>query len=313
MIMIFVFGAGKWGYALSYVFSKKNIPITLYDIDETKLSQIPPNQHIKTTKDIKDVKDSSVILIATPTQSIRHIIEYCKGKDTIIASKGIDIKTHKDVVDLALEYGFKKDNIFVLSGPSFADDVLKDLPVALTLGYFNKEKAIGLQNLLSSSVLRIYTSKDIKGIALGGALKNVIAIASGIVEGAGLGESAQAALVTRGLKEMIKIGKIMGASERTFYGLSGIGDLFLTASSDKSRNKRFGLLIGKNKNPKEALEQIKEVVEGYYTTRALYDLAVEKNLDLPITKALYHILYEDKSIKETTDVLLSRELKEEDD
>ncbi|MGC8677529.1 MAG: NAD(P)H-dependent glycerol-3-phosphate dehydrogenase [Hydrogenobaculum sp.] len=311
--MIFIFGAGKWGYALSYAFSKKRIPITVYDIKEEALNNIPKHHNIKTTTNVEDVLQHEIVIIATPTQSIKHIIEKCKDKDTIIASKGIDISTHKDVIDLALEYNIEKSNIFVLSGPSFAEDVLRDLPVALTLGYFNKEKALKLQNLLSSQLFRIYTSSDIKGVALGGALKNVIAIASGIVEGAGLGESAQAALVTRGLKEMIKIGKLMGAREKTFYGLSGVGDLFLTASSNKSRNKRFGLLVGKKKSPKEALEEIKEVVEGYYTVKALYDIAIERHLDLPITKAVYKVLYENMSIEESMNTLLSRELKEEDD
>ena len=311
--MIFVFGAGKWGNALSYVLSKKNIPITIYDINERNLSKVSSQKHIKSTTDISEISRHNLVIIAIPTQSIKDILGYCKEKDIIIASKGIDISTHKDVVDLALEYGIKKENLFVLSGPSFAEDVLKDLPVALTLGYFNKEKALNLQNLISSQLFRVYTSNDIKGIALGGAIKNVMAIASGIVEGAGLGESAQAALVTRGLKEMIKIGKLMGAKEKTFYGLSGVGDLFLTANSNKSRNKRFGLLIGRKKTPKEALEEIKEVVEGYYTTKALYDIAVERNLDLPITKAVYKVLYENMSIEDSMNSLLSRELKEEDD
>ena len=311
--MIFVFGAGKWGYALSYVLSKKHIPVTIYDINEENLSKIPKNPYITPTKDVDNIRNANLVIIAIPTQNIKNILDYCKGKDTIIASKGIDISTHKDVVDLMIDYGIKKQNIFVLSGPSFAEDVIKDLPVALTLGYFDKEKAIRIQNLISSSFFRVYTSKDIKGVALGGAVKNVMAIASGIVEGAGLGESAQAALITRGLKEMVKIGKFMGAQEKTFYGLSGVGDLFLTASSNKSRNKRFGLLIGKNKSPEEALEQIKEVVEGYYTVKALYDIAMEKALDVPITKAVYKILYEGMSIKESMDALLSRELKEEDE
>ncbi len=311
--MIFVFGAGKWGYALSYVLSKKHIPVTIYDINEENLSKIPKNPYITPTKDVDNIRNANLVIIAIPTQNIKNILDYCKGKDTIIASKGIDISTHKDVVDLMIDYGIKKQNIFVLSGPSFAEDVIRDLPVALTLGYFDKEKAIRIQNLISSSFFRVYTSKDIKGVALGGAVKNVMAIASGIVEGAGLGESAQAALITRGLKEMVKIGKFMGAQEKTFYGLSGVGDLFLTASSNKSRNKRFGLLIGKNKSPEEALEQIKEVVEGYYTVKALYDIAMEKALDVPITKAVYKILYEGMSIKESMDALLSRELKEEDE
>ncbi|GAB6078122.1 NAD(P)H-dependent glycerol-3-phosphate dehydrogenase [Hydrogenobaculum acidophilum] len=311
--MIFVFGAGKWGNALSYVLNKKNIPITIYDINAENLSKISSQLQVKSTTDVSEISRHSLVIIAIPTQSIKHILDYCKEKDIIIASKGIDISTHKDVVDLALEHGIKKENLFVLSGPSFAEDVLRDLPVALTLGYFNKEKALNIQNLISSSLFRVYTSNDIKGVALGGAIKNVMAIASGIVEGAGLGESAQAALVTRGLKEMIKIGKLMGAKEKTFYGLSGIGDLFLTASSNKSRNKRFGLLIGKKKTPKEALEEIKEVVEGYYTTKALYDIAIERNLDLPITKAVYKVLYENMSIEDSMKSLLSRELKEEDD
>ncbi len=310
--MIFVFGAGKWGYALSYVLSKKHIPTTIYDINEETLSKIPKNSYINPTSDITKIKDADAVIIAIPTQSIKDILDYCKEKDTIVASKGVDISTHKDIVDLMLGYGIGKDNIFVLSGPSFAEDVIKDLPVALTLGYFNREKALKIQSLMSSPLFRIYTSKDIKGVALGGAVKNVMAIASGIVEGAGLGESAQAALVARGLKEMIKIGKLMGANEKTFYGLSGVGDLFLTASSNKSRNKRFGLLIGKKITPKKALEQIKEIVEGYYTVKALYDIAIKRGLDLPITKAVYKILYENMSIEESMNALLSRGLKEED-
>lgn len=311
--MIFVLGAGKWGYALSYAFAKKRLDILIYDINEEALRKIPSSSNISITTNINDIKYSDFVIIATPTESIKHVIDFCKDKDIIIASKGVDISTHKDVVSLALEHGIKKENIFMLSGPSFAEDVLSDLPVALTLGYFEKEKAIHLQKTLSFELFRIYISNDIKGVALGGALKNVIAIACGIVESYGLGDSAKAALITRGLSEIIKVGLYMGAKEKTFYGLSGVGDLFLTASSNKSRNKRFGLLIGRNINIYDALKEISETVEGYYTSKAIYDIAERENLDLPIMKAVYKILYENLSIKKAIEDLLSRELKAEDE
>ncbi len=311
--MIFILGAGKWGYALSYAFAKKRLYITLYDVNQDVLNSVPKKEYIKTTSNIEDIKNHDTVIIATPTQHIKDVIDNCISKPTIIASKGVDISTHKDVVDLALEYGLKKEDVFVLSGPSFADDVMSDLPVALTLGYFEKTTALKLQKLLSFELFRIYISSDIKGVALGGALKNVIAIASGIVEGYGLGDSAKAALITRGLSEMIKIGKFMGAKEKTFYGLSGVGDLFLTSSSNKSRNKRFGLLIGKNKKATEALKEINQTVEGYYTVKAIYEVALKEKLDLPISTAVYNILYENMPIKEVMKNLLSRELKSEDE
>ncbi len=310
--MVFIFGAGKWGYALSYALARKRINTLLYDTNIEVFNKISKNEYINTTTDIASIKDADFVIIATPTQTIKHILAYCKNKDIVIASKGVDISTHKDVVNLSLDLGIDKNNIFVLSGPSFAEDVLSDLPVALTLGYFNKQRAIELQNTISFELFRVYISKDIKGVALGGALKNVIAIASGILEGIGLGESAKAALITRGLREIIKAGVYMGGTERTFYGLSGLGDLVLTANSNKSRNKRFGLLIGRKKI-EDALKEISETVEGYYTSKAIYDIAIERNLDLPIMNAVYKVLYENMSTQDAIKFLLSRELRSEDE
>ena len=197
-----------------------------------------------------------------------------------------------------------------LSGPSFAKEVVLGKPTAVVLSGFDKELGKRLQEELNRPAFRIYWNDDTKGVELGGALKNVIAIAVGICDGMDMGLNARSALITRGLKEMAYLGERLGAKRETFYGLSGMGDLVLTATGDLSRNRRFGIAIGSGKPVEEALKEI-GTVEGYHTVRAVYNLGKHLGLELPITETVYRVLYEHLPLEEAVKLLLNRSPKEE--
>lgn len=320
---VYIIGAGRWGIALSKVFSVNFEEVYLYDTNKELLNYLKTRkdpffntdlkENILFSDNIEEHLKADIVVISSPVQTIKTYIKVLnREKKYIIASKGIDIEYLKTPLDLFLIENIRKENLFVLSGPTFAEEVILNKPTAIVLStFFMNEESFNLQKLLNSSTFRVYLNDDPIGVSYGGALKNIIAIAAGISDGLDFGESARASLITRGLQEMIRLGVLFGAKEGTFYGLSGIGDLFLTASSSKSRNKRFGYLIGQGFSPEEALKEINQTVEGYYTIKSAFYISREKNIDLPITRSLYNVLYEGNNLEKEIKTLLSREPKKE--
>ncbi len=324
-----ILGSGSWGTALAQAFSKnfENVLIwgrdekTVEDINVRKvnekyLPEIKLSPNISASTDINTVfSQGDIVIIAVPTQRVREVLEKVSNKKikkpVISASKGIEISTLKlvsqiieDVLDI------EKENIFVLSGPSFAKEVALGLPTAVTLA--GEEKyAEKLQGVLNTNTFRLYVSTDINGVQIGGAVKNIIAIATGASDGLGLGNNARASLITRGLYEMTKIAKLFGGKPETLYGLSGLGDLVLTATGDLSRNRTFGYLLGKGLSIEEAFKKVGQVVEGAKTVKAIKQLAEKHNIELPISEVVYKVIYENLSPKEAVKILMNREPKKE--
>ena len=229
-----------------------------------------------------------------------------EGKTVINASKGLEIKTFRRISSIIKDLGPKAE-VFVLSGPSFAEEVSRGLPTAVVLGYSgDRERAEVIRDAFNAENFRVYLNEDLVGVELGGALKNVIAIACGISDGLGFGYNARAALITRGLVEMTRIGVRLGAKRETFFGLSGAGDLILTATSDLSRNRTFGLLLGRGMSPEEALRRIGQTVEGVETVKALKPLVDRENIYAPITSAVYEVVVEGRDLKEVLKRMLLR-------
>ena len=312
-----IVGGGAWGCALAKTFGKKH-DVLVYDRDTQKIELInrgicPPfpyvkiEENVKATSSLEDIFKTDAVLIAVPTQAVREVLKkFPKGfKKTLInAAKGVEISTFKTVSEIVSEI-LPSAEYFVLSGPSFAKEVAEGKPTAVVLSGFNKNLGLELQRELNSSNFRIYWNSDVKGVELGGALKNVIAIAVGICDGMEMGLNARSALITRGLKEMAYLGEKLGAKRETFYGLSGLGDLVLTSTGDLSRNRRFGLAIGKGKAVEEALKEL-GTVEGFYTTKAVYELSKKLKVELPITETVYEVLYKGLALKEAIRKLLNR-------
>jgi glycerol-3-phosphate dehydrogenase (NAD(P)+) len=318
-----VIGGGAWGTALAHVFSVRH-EVLVYERNPRKVELInkgiyPADTSLRISPKVRATDSweeilsfGDVFILSVPTQAVREVLgRFPKGfsKPVINTAKGLEISTFKTVSEIFAEF-FPKENYFVLSGPSFAREVVLGKPTAVVLSGFDKTKVVRFQNGLNLPGFRIYRNPDTKGVELGGALKNVMAIAVGICDGLDLGLNARSALITRSLKEMADIGEVWGAKRETFYGLSGLGDLVLTATGDLSRNRTFGVLIGKGTPVEEALRKLK-TVEGYYTAEALYRMAKLKKLELPITETVYEVLYKNLSPEEAARRLMSRTPKEE--
>jgi len=276
-----IIGAGKWGSALAFGLSEKNsVFITSRRV-----------RNIKNFVSLKEVLKCEYLVITVPAQQISLWLEenfVFKNQKILVASKGIEAKSGKFLNEIYNKY-IPETNIAFLSGPSFASEVMQSLPTALVINSTNEVLSKEFSNLFPSFI-KTYTSTDVIGAEIAGAYKNVIAIAAGICEGLGLGKNAAAALISRGLVEMQRFGMFYGAKSDTFIGLGGAGDLFLTASSTMSRNFRVGLGLADNKSQKEILDDLGEVAEGIGTAYALHDIAIEKNLYLPIAKEVYKML-----------------------
>ncbi len=324
-----VLGAGSWGTALAQAFSEKFENVFIWGRNSEVINSInkrmenprylpgiPLKKNIRGSVDLNFVFErGDIIIIAIPTQSIRDIlkkIDYHVEKPVISASKGIEIQSMKLISDVIKEtLKIDKNLIFVLSGPSFAKEVALGLPTAVTLaGEINLGERI--QSKMNTSSFRLYLNEDINGVQIGGAVKNVIAIATGASDGLGLGNNARAGLITRGLFEMTKIAKLFGGKPQTLYGLSGMGDLVLTATGELSRNRKFGFLLGKGHPVEEALKEVGQVVEGVKTVKAIKRIIDEKGVDLPISDVVYRVVYEDLSPSEAVNILMNRQPKREE-
>lgn len=334
MNKIAVLGAGSWGTALAMVLSENGHPVNIWGnmserIDE--INQKHTNEHylpgVKLSEsivgytDLKEaLKEVGFILLVVPTSAIRSVTKQInallddKQKPIIIhASKGLEQVSHKRISviideEMAAE---KHSGIVVLSGPSHAEEVAKRDITTITAASATETASKEVQRIFSNNYFRVYTNSDVVGVELGAALKNIIAVGAGALVGLGYGDNAKAALITRGLAEISRLGVAFGADPLTFIGLSGVGDLIVTATSVHSRNWRAGNLIGKGMPLEEILENMGMVVEGVATTKAAYELAQEKGIDMPITAAIYRVLFEDARVNEVVEELMLRDRKAE--
>lgn len=327
---ISVIGAGSWGTALTHLLAAKGVRVRLWGHEEEVICQIRDSRTNKTflpgvrlpssvmpTTSLKEaLEDAHTVLAVVPTQFIRGTFRKAsrwlrKGTTVVSASKGIEHRSLLTASEIFTELFGSGIRQAVLSGPSFAREVAKAAPTAVTLATEDDNEAVRLQRLFNSPYFRVYTHRDIIGVELGGALKNVMAIAAGISDGLGLGHSARAALITRSLAEMIRLGVALGADERTFSGLSGLGDLVLTCTGELSRNRTVGFKLGSGMKLKDILESMLMVAEGVATSKSAYRLAEKAGVEMPIVAEVYKVLYRGKSPATAVRHLMSRSLKVE--
>ncbi|TRM12584.1 NAD(P)H-dependent glycerol-3-phosphate dehydrogenase [Lentibacillus cibarius] len=333
MQKVAVLGAGSWGTALSIVLADNGHDVRLWthrkqqadEINTTNTNkrylQVNLPQQIQAYDDLeKAIDDVSAIVIVVPTKAIREVCselnEKLRHQPTLIhATKGIEPESLKRVSQLISEEmsTYNYEDIVVLSGPSHAEEVGKRLPTTVTVSSVNEQNATFTQDLFINESFRVYTSTDMVGIELGGALKNIIALGAGISDGLGYGDNAKAALITRGLAEITRLGVSLGASPLTFLGLPGVGDLIVTCTSSHSRNWRAGNLLGKGHKLDDVLEQMGMAVEGVRTTKAANQFAREQQIEMPITNGLHQVLFNDKKPRDVVDQLMNRSKREEMD
>lgn len=326
MKKIAVLGAGGWGTALTKLLAEKGEEVTFWgrNPEVTALIskegenkkylpgvKLPPT--IKFTSSLEEALFSAAIVVfAVPSQGVRSLAlelkPYLGDKLIISAAKGFELETNLLPTEIIKEElaGFLKREPVVLAGPSHAEEVGRGLPTAVVAASKEKELALQVQDLFSTSFFRVYTNDDVKGVELGGALKNIIALATGISDGLGFGDNARAALITRGMVEIIRLGKALGGREKTFWGLTGMGDLVVTANSMHSRNRRAGIKIGQGLPLKKVLQEMQMVVEGVHTTKAAYELALNLKVEMPITSEVYQVLFGDKSPLQAVENLMQR-------
>ncbi len=325
---IAVLGAGSWGTAAATLLCRNNHNVTLWSRETEKIAVVAKDLENKEylpgvkldssmnfTDDISCVKDKDMVVMVTPSSSIRSMAKKISGlisHDTIIVvlAKGLEQGTHMTMTEIIAEecVGAK---IAAMSGPSHAEEASRGIPTLNVVASEDDQTAAFVQDVFMSDVFRLYTSRDVIGVELGGALKNVIALCAGITEGIGFGDNTKAALMTRGIREIALLGTAMGANSETFWGLSGIGDLIVTCTSIHSRNRRAGILIGKGMSADEAQKEVHMVVEGINTAKAAYELSVKCGVEMPITEAAYDVLYKGKNPREAVMDLMLRDRKNE--
>lgn len=322
-----VIGSGSWGTALARVLSKNGHEVTLWSRREEESlmlreerenkSKLPgvkiPDDIICTTDLEQAVREKDILVLATASPSIRSMAKkmapyVAAGQLIVDVSKGIEESTLMILTDV-IEQEIPQCQAAVLSGPSHAEEVGRDIPTTVVAGAKDRETAEYIQNLFMNKVFRVYTSPDMLGIELGGALKNVIALAAGAADGLGCGDNTKAALITRGIAEMSRLGVAMGGHIETFNGLTGIGDLIVTCASMHSRNRRAGILIGQGKTMQEAMDEVKMVVEGVNSAKAAKTLAEKYGIDMPIVQEVNQVLFEDKPAREALADLMLRDKK----
>lgn len=327
MAAVALIGAGSWGTALALLLHKNGHRITVWSPIESEIAMLNKErehkdklpgvklpENMEFTCDIAQAAEGKDLLVfAVPSLFTRSTAEKLKklvkeGQLIINVSKGIEEHTQLTLSQI-IEEELPQTEVAVLSGPSHAEEVGKGIPTTIVVGARKKETAEYLQNLFMNDVFRVYISPDVLGIELGAALKNVVALAAGIADGLGYGDNTKAALITRGITEIARLGTAMGGKFETFCGLSGIGDLIVTCASMHSRNRRAGILIGQGKSMEEAMEEVKMVVEGVYSAKAAMELAEKYQVQLPIIEQVNKVLFEHKPADEAVKDLMLRDKK----
>ena len=329
MKKIGVIGAGSWGTALAVTLSDKGHSVRIWDLDKEHLESMDKyrenrkylpgvrfGDNLQTAADLKTVTDGAdVVLFSVPAQHFRSAFEnalpYLKPEMIIVnVAKGIEQKTLKRLSEIAAE-SLPEAKYVVLSGPSHAEEVGIKLPTTVSVASKDLKLAEEIQDVFMTDRFRVYTSTDVTGLELGGALKNIIALGAGISDGMGFGDNAKAALMTRGIVEITRLGVALGAKSETFAGLAGVGDLIVTCTSMHSRNRRCGIMIGEGLEPKEAVKRVGMVVEGMFTAEAAYELAKKVNVEMPITEQIYKAINGQTDPRDAVNSLMTRERKGE--
>lgn len=325
-----VLGAGSWGTALAIQFARSGHPTRLWGRDAARQAAMaaagrnerylaagafPQSLQIESdlTAALREVSD---VLIAVPSHAFRSLLESIAphlqpAMRLAWATKGFELASGLLPHQVARQVLGESRSVAVLSGPTFASEVGKGLPTAMTIASPDESFAKALANGLSSANFRAYTSTDIIGVEVGGAVKNVLAVGAGMSDGLGFGANTRVALITRGLVEMMRLGVALGAQRETFMGLAGLGDLVLTCTDDQSRNRRFGLQLAAGKTPEQALAEIGQVVEGYSAARATHLVAVREAVEMPLCEGVYRVLYEKTPAREAVRELMTRPIKSE--
>lgn len=322
-------GGGSFGTALGILLANKGNEVSIYDRDNNVVEDININR--KNDKYIKELtipksvtaynnidkalENAKFIVLAIPSHIIRTMAKDIKekvNKDAIIISiaKGIEENTNLRLSEVIKEE-LPNNKVVILSGPSHAEEVAFDIPTTVVVSSEDMEAAKVVQDLFIDKNFRVYTNDDLIGVEIGGAVKNIIALAAGVCDGIGYGDNTKAALMTRGMAEIVRIGMKLGGKPETFLGLTGIGDLIVTCTSLHSRNRRAGYLIGKGESTEEALDEVGMIVEGVKACKAFYKLKEDLNVEMPITDILYKVLFENKDPKEAVIDLMGREKKDE--
>ena len=333
MKKIGVIGAGSWGTALAQTLAGRGHEVRIFDVNREHLDEMKTHrENIRYLPGVKlhdaieiaysaedAIQGADVVLFSAPAQHFRSAAESAlpyMTKEMILVNvaKGIELKTLKRMSEIAEEVFSEKlpgYRYAALSGPSHAEEVGRAMPTTVSVASVCPETAKEVQEIFMTSRFRIYTSDDVIGLELGGALKNIIALGAGISDGMGFGDNAKAALMTRGIAEITRLGVKLGADVRTFNGLAGIGDLIVTCTSMHSRNRRCGIMIGEGMAPAEATEKVGMVVEGMYTTEAAYELAGKVGVEMPITEAIYEVINGRLNAADAVEMLFARAPKHE--
>lgn len=326
-----VIGAGSWGTALAITLSGKGHQVKIWDVNPEHLQELEANrENVRYLPDIKfndnlqiadtienAITGADMVLFSAPAQFFRSALDnampYLKPEMILVnVAKGIEQKTLKRMSEIA-EEKLPDAKYVVLSGPSHAEEVGRQMPTTVAVASKDLKLAEEVQEIFMTDRFRVYTTEDVVGVELGGSLKNIIALGAGISDGMGFGDNAKAALMTRGLAETKRLGVKLGADPATFLGLTGMGDLIVTCTSMHSRNRRCGIMIGEGMDPKEATAKVGMVVEGMFTTESAYDLAVREGVDMPITTALYNVINGKISARDALELLMGRERRHEED
>lgn len=324
-----VIGAGSWGTALAISLSNKGHAVRIWDINPDHLKELAENREnkrylpgIKFSDNLQisftieeALTDAELVLFSAPAQYFRGALEgalpYIKPEMILVnVAKGIEQKTLQRLSEIAYSK-LPEAKYVALSGPSHAEEVGLGMPTTLVAACRDLEVAEAVQDVFMTDNLRVYTNNDVIGVELGGALKNIIALGAGISDGMGYGDNAKAALMTRGLTEIARLGIKLGAEMSTFTGLTGTGDLIVTCTSMHSRNRRCGIMIGEGLSPEEATAKVGMVVEGMFTTEAAYELAKKAGVEMPITEHIYHVINGQMDAKEAVNRLMTRQKKHE--
>lgn len=325
---IAVIGSGSWGLALALLLNEKGNHITVWCYEEKEQQSILQHRENKrclpgikipleinfTTSIEEAVDNKDIVIMAVPSKAIRSTVclmkEYIDKKTIIVnVSKGIEDGTLLRLSQVIEE--ILPNPVIVLSGPSHAEEVARHIPTTVVVSGRDMSIAQSIQDTFMTKYFRVYTNDDIIGIELGAALKNVIALAAGTIEGIGYGDNTKAALITRGIAEITRLGIAMGGEPATFSGLTGIGDLIVTCTSGHSRNRRAGELLGRGYSVQEVIEKVNMVVEGIPTTKAAHALMLKYQIEMPILNAIYQVLFDNKSVQESIAVLMQRDKKSE--